>query len=82
MLELGHLFVEPQWFGRGIGRALVRDASDRATAAGYRSIVIQGDPNAARFYERLGAVQVGVRASSSIAGRSLPVFELRIAAAR
>ncbi len=75
-LELGHLFVEPQWWGRGIGRQLMAHAVARARDAGHQFIVIQGDPNARGFYERIGARHVGERPSDSIAGRTLPLFRL------
>ena len=40
--------------------------------------MIQGDPNAADFYRAAGAVQVGERASASVPGRVLPLFELAL----
>ena len=78
-VELGHLFVEPSELRRGYGAALVRDACTRARAQGAKTLVIQGDPNSADFYLALGAVRVGERASDSIEGRLLPVFEVSLA---
>ncbi|WP_437733505.1 GNAT family N-acetyltransferase [Sorangium sp. So ce1335] len=75
-VELGHLFVEPEEIGRGHGRALLAHARDEARRRGYRVLVIQGDPNAGRFYEACGARRVGEKASASIPGRMLPLFEL------
>ncbi|XXX74451.1 GNAT family N-acetyltransferase [Sorangium sp. So ce134] len=74
--ELGHLFVEPAEIGRGLGRALLAHAREEAQGRGYRALVIQGDPNAARFYEACGARRVGERRSGSIPGRMLPLFEI------
>jgi len=74
--RLGHLFVEPEEIGRGHGRALLSHARDEARRRGYRVLVIQGDPNAARFYEACGARRVGEKGSASIPGRLLPLFEL------
>ncbi|XYH99266.1 N-acetyltransferase family protein [Sorangium sp. So ce1128] len=75
-VELGHLFVEPAEIGRGLGRALLAHAREEARSRGYRVLVIQSDPNAARFYETCGARHVGEKPSASIPGRLLPVFEL------
>lgn len=77
--ELDALFVEPDHIGNGIGRALVQHAIRQATAAGADRLIIQGDPNAAAFYFAIGAKKVGTRASRSISGRDLPVFEIDIA---
>ena len=77
-VELLHLFVDPSRIRRGFGRALMAHARATARAAGYRTLVIQSDPHATRFYESLGARSVGSRASASIPGRMLPLLELRL----
>ena len=77
--ELEALFVEPGLMGSGIGRALVEHAIETAIDAGAKRLVIQGDPNAAGFYIALGARQTGTRASGSIPGRDLPLFEIELA---
>ncbi len=74
--ELDALFVEPEWIGRGIGRALIEHAKVSARDLGAGSLLIQGDPNAASFYRAAGAVQVGERESDSIPGRMLPEFRI------
>ena len=73
-MELEALFVEPSHIGKGIGRKLIEHAKDHARQLGASSLVIQGDPNARKFYLAAGAVHSGSRESSSIAGRQLPVF--------
>jgi len=77
-VELGHLFVDPAEIGRGAGRELLSHACEQARQRGYRVLVIQGDPNAARFYEACGARRVGLKPSASIPGRLLPLFELEL----
>ena len=74
--ELDALFVEPYWIGRGIGRVLIEHAKASARELGARSLLIQGDPNAASFYRAAGAMQVGERESESIPGRMLPEFRI------
>ena len=75
-IELGHLFVEPEALGTGLGRALLDHACARASEVGCRVLVIQSDPNAEGFYRALGARRVGERESASIPGRQLPLLEL------
>ncbi len=77
-MELCHLFVEPDSIGSGHGRALMDHARAVAREQGYLTLLIQGDPNATRFYEAAGAVRVGSRESASIPGRQLPLLELAL----
>jgi GNAT superfamily N-acetyltransferase len=75
--ELDALFVEPARIGTGIGRELFRHAVEQAGRSGATRLVIQSDPHAAAFYRSQGARQIGERVSGSIAGRKLPLFEMR-----
>ena len=77
-VELEALFVEPQHIGSGFGRKLIEHAKDHSRQLGASSLVIQGDPNAEKFYLAAGAVLSGSRESNSIAGRQLPVFTINL----
>ena len=72
--ELGYLFVEPTFIGKGYGRKLMAHAQQKARYLGYNQIIIQGDPNAEQFYRAAGGSVVGTRKSTSIPDRELPVF--------
>ena len=74
-VELEHLFVEPAWFGRGVGSALFEAALHSAAAGGVSALKVVSDPNAAGFYLKLGAREVA-KHRSSIAGREIPVLEI------
>jgi GNAT superfamily N-acetyltransferase len=56
---LEHLWVRPEWHGRGLGRALFGEAVRQARAAGATELRIKSDPNAEAFYLRMGAVRTG-----------------------
>ena len=73
--ELELLFVEPAAIGTGAGRALLRDALDRAREAGLDELTIESDPDAEPFYRAHGAEPVGTRVSSST-GRKLPLLRI------
>ncbi|MHC4933837.1 MAG: GNAT family N-acetyltransferase, partial [Planctomycetota bacterium] len=64
-VDLGYLFVEPAAIGRGHGRRLIEHAKDQAVGLGFRSMVIQGDPHAEKFYRMVGGEQTGLRESGS-----------------
>jgi GNAT superfamily N-acetyltransferase len=76
--ELDALFVDPPHIGKGVGRALLEHALATLATRGARRLTIQGDPNASRFYEAAGARLIGSRASGSIPGRQLPLYEIDV----
>lgn len=78
--ELEALFVDPNHIGKGVGLALIEHAKSTAAKLGGKSLIIQGDPNAASFYQAAGGVHTGQRESGSIAGRLLPVFTVQLEA--
>ena len=76
--ELGYLFVEPTFIGKGYGRKLMAHAQQEARHLGYDEMIIQGDPNAEQFYRAAGGSVVGTRKSTSIPDRELPVFRINL----
>ena len=75
--ELEHLWVTPASIGTGIGKELFLDAMERAAALKVREIGISSDPNAAGFYERMGASQVG-ETDASMEGQARKLPRLKI----
>ena len=73
--ELGMMFVDPLCLNRGAGRALFDAAAALARRLGARRMPILADPNAAPFYERMGARFVSRAPSDAIPGRTLPLYE-------
>ncbi|MCL5882417.1 MAG: GNAT family N-acetyltransferase [Actinobacteria bacterium] len=73
---LEDLWVEPGYFGRGVGRALVGDCVKRSRDWGRRVLELESDPHAEGFYLRLGAVRVGERASAVASDRNLALMRL------
>ena len=73
--ELGMMFVDPLALNRGVGRALFEAAVALARRQGARRMAILADPNAAPFYERMGARFVSHAPSDAIPGRILPLYE-------
>ena len=75
--QISHLFVDPDGFGRGVGRALLARLTDAAKALSATRLEILSDPQAEPFYRRMGAVLIGKAPSDAIPGRFLPVLEIR-----
>ena len=76
--ELLKLFVEPALLGSGVGRLLFEWATATARGFGAVRIIIEADPGAAAFYERLGARHAGFAPSQSIPGRMLPRMQMEL----
>jgi GNAT superfamily N-acetyltransferase len=55
-IEIEDLFVDPDWMGRGVGRALVFDLIDTARGGGFRCLEVTANPHALAFYEKVGFV--------------------------
>jgi ribosomal protein S18 acetylase RimI-like enzyme len=74
--SLEHVWVDPGSMRQGVGRTLVQQALDLARAARPGRVVAEADPNAAGFYRRMGASEIGVVPASmpGAPDRVLPVF--------
>jgi predicted N-acetyltransferase YhbS len=59
VLELEHLWVLPEFIGRGVGRALFEHAIRKAASLGAEALRLEADPNAEGFYRRMGARRAG-----------------------
>ena len=77
--ELGMLFVEPDWIGRGVGRLLFDHVRGSALDLGCTALSIGADPYAEPFYLAMGAARIGTTASASVPGRLLPLLEVALA---
>lgn len=71
--EVDHLWVLPQWMGRGIGRRLMQRALAYCGDAGVGSLRVTSDPHATEFYLGLGAVYEGEVPSSPVP-RTIPLL--------
>ena len=73
--DLDALFIDPPAIGSGAGRALFEAAVILARRQGAQRMTILADPNAAAFYERMGARYLRNAPSDAIPGRTLPFYE-------
>ena len=67
--ELEHLWVRPAYIGTGLGKELFLDAMERVAQMNVRELQLTADPNAAGFYRKMGAEQIG-ESYSQIDGQS------------
>jgi GNAT superfamily N-acetyltransferase len=76
--DLLKLFIEPALIGAGVGRLLFEWATAKARELGAIRMMIEADPEAAPFYERMGAHRAGFVPSGSIPGRMLPCMLMEL----
>ena len=76
--DLLKLFVEPTALRSGIGKALLVWVTGVAKRLGATQLTIEADPDAAPFYRRMGAYDVGEAPSGSVPGRMLPKLAMNL----
>lgn len=78
--SLEHVWVDPRSMGHGVGKALVRQVLELARNVRPGRVVTEADPNAAGFYRRMGATDIGVvpAAMPGAPDRVLPVLEFLV----
>ena len=60
-IELGRLYLYPQYRGKGLGKALMQIAITQARQLGYQKMVLETHssmPEAIRLYEKFGFSQI------------------------
>lgn len=75
--ELEHMWVTPEHIGTGIGKELFLDAMERAAQMNISEVELSADPNAAGFYERMGAEKIG-EVDSSMDGQTRVIPRMKI----
>jgi len=74
---LDHLFIDPQYFTKGIGTKLIEFTRAYCREKGISELLIFSEPLAKGFYEKIGAIFM-YETPSSIPGRMLPVYSLKL----
>ncbi|MFD9462206.1 GNAT family N-acetyltransferase [Streptomyces sp. NPDC060027] len=74
-VELYAIYVQPDLLGQGVGRALLRESTDRCAAAGYARMllwVLRENTPARLFYERAGFRPDGAEEPFEAGGSAVP----------
>ena len=74
---LEHLFIKPEYHKLGIGTLMMNHAKQVSRDLGITDLLIFVDPHAKGFYDKVGAAYL-YESKSSIPGRMIPVYGLRI----
>jgi GNAT superfamily N-acetyltransferase len=81
--QLDHLWITPEWIGRGLGRTLFEHAVATSRSLGATVVDIEAEPFAEPFYRHMGARRTGERVGKiEDQPRVLPLMELDLAGLR
>ena len=75
-VKLDNLFVLPSEIGKGYGKLLMNNFLNKIRETKVKSIILDADPNAEKFYESFGFVKIK-EIETSIKDRFLPIMEKR-----
>src|SRR6185437_3716035 len=78
--ELCALYVDPEWWGRGVGRALIEAARLRLWETGFRNAVLwllAGNARADRFYRMDGWMPDGLSRNDTVWGAAVDEVRYR-----
>ncbi|MBS1960260.1 MAG: GNAT family N-acetyltransferase [Bdellovibrionales bacterium] len=77
--QLEHLWVEPDWIGKGVGGKLLEQAIQSVKNAGFHdTIQVYSDPDAEGFYLKYGFKRVGEVPSKVENGPMFPSLVLKV----
>jgi len=74
---LEHIFIKPEYHKFGIGRLMIDHAKRISKNTGINNMLIFVDPYVKGFYDKIGADYL-YDSKSSIPGRLIPVYELKV----
>ena len=76
-VQLDNLFVLPEYIGKGFGKYLMNDFLERMQNSKCKKIILDSEPNAEKFYQKMGFVKIG-EFETSIKNRFMPIMELKL----
>ncbi len=71
---LEDFFLDPKYIGKGYGRKMWQYMIEIASNNMVMNIIIESEPFAEGFFEKMGAVKIGEKVSQAIDNRKLPIM--------
>ena len=76
-IKLDNLFILPEYIGKGFGSFLMNDFLERMRNERYQKIILDSEPNAEQFYQKIGFTKIG-EFETSIKNRFMPIMEMKL----
>ena len=77
VIRLDNLFLLPEFIGKGFGKLLMNDFLQRVRNTNAKSVILDSEPFAEKFYAHFGFVKTG-QLETLIKNRHLPIMELKL----
>jgi ribosomal protein S18 acetylase RimI-like enzyme len=74
-VKLDNLFILPECIGKGFGSFLMNDFLERMRNEKHQKIILDSEPNAKQFYQKIGFKKIG-ELETSIKNRFMPIMEM------
>jgi len=74
-VKLDNLFILPEYIGKGFGSFLMNDFLERMRNEKCQKIILDSEPNAEQFYQKIGFTKIG-EFETSIKNRFMPIMEM------
>lgn len=74
-LELAHLFILPQYIGKGLGTELWQACCQTLRELGKNEFILWSDPHSEGFYQKMGCIKIGTRQSPMMPNRFPAIFK-------
>ncbi|KAF2337931.1 GNAT family N-acetyltransferase [Flavobacterium ginsenosidimutans] len=76
-VKLDNLFILPEYIGKGFGSFLMNDFLERMRNEKCQKIILDSEPNAEQFYQKIGFTKIG-EFETSIKNRFMPIMEMKL----
>lgn len=76
-VKLDNLFLLPEYIGKGFGSFLMNDFLERMRNEKCQRIILDSEPNAEQFYQKIGFIKIG-EFETSIKNRFMPIMEMKL----
>ena len=76
-VKLDNLFILPEYIGKGFGSFLMNDFLERMRNEKCQKIILDSEPNAEQFYQKIGFTKIG-EFETSIKNRFMPIMEMNL----
>ena len=74
-MNVDNFFLHPDYIGKGWGKKMWELCCADAKQMGKTEFIIWSEPNAEKFYQRMGCIKIGERPSPMMPDRRPPIMK-------
>lgn len=77
-IDLVMFFIDPKHVKKNLGKKLIEHSKEISRELGFKTLIIESDPNSKGFYEKYGGKFKGYAKSEVLEERMLPVYVISL----